>query len=402
MSQDVVYSCGSEQSANHFTDILDLYLASSNQTMPQLDNLLEQDPDMTMAHLFRAYLLKLASDPRFIQPANASLTKAATLPTNPREAMHIQAAKVWFAGNTVQANNIFEDILDEYPTDVLAAKLAHHLHFYSGDAAAMRDSIAKVAKHFAPGDRHYSYVLGMHSFGCEEAGDYEQAEALGRQAVTLDSNDQWAVHAVAHVMQMQNRFDEGVSWLQQRAEQWQNSNNFVYHIHWHEALFELGRDNPEQALAIYDERLIAPIQDDFYLDVCNAASLLWRLEMLGIDVGDRWQPLKPYGRRTADSELVFPTLHYLLAPARLGDQQAMNDALSQLKQWQQDGSSQGQVVAEVGAPLAEAICAISEKHYQSAAQQLAELQPKLFKIGGSHAQRALFTDMQTWAEQQAA
>ncbi|MFN3239229.1 MAG: hypothetical protein ACE37D_19530, partial [Pseudomonadales bacterium] len=167
MSQDVVYSCGSEQSANHFTDILDLYLASSNQTMPQLDNLLEQDPDMTMAHLFRAYLLKLASDPRFIQPANASLTKAATLPTNPREAMHIQAAKIWFAGNTVQANNIFEDILDEYPTDVLAAKLAHHLHFYSGDAAAMRDSIAKVAKHFAPGDRHYSYVLGMHSFGCE-------------------------------------------------------------------------------------------------------------------------------------------------------------------------------------------------------------------------------------------
>jgi tetratricopeptide (TPR) repeat protein len=316
--------------------------------------------------------------------------------------MHIQAAETWFAGNTVQANNIFEDILEQYPTDVLAARLAHHLHFYSGDAAAMRDSIAKVAKHFAPGDRHFSYVLGMHSFGCEEAGDYEQAEALGRQAVTLDSNDQWAVHAVAHVMQMQNRFDEGVSWLQQRAEQWQNSNNFVYHIHWHEALFELGRDNPEQALAIYDERLIAPIQDDFYLDVCNAASLLWRLEMLGIDVGDRWQPLKPYGRRTADSELVFPTLHYLLAPARLGDQQAMNDALSQLKQWQQDGSSQGQVVAEVGAPLAEAICAISEKHYQSAAQQLAALQPKLFKIGGSHAQRALFTEMQTWAEQQAA
>jgi tetratricopeptide (TPR) repeat protein len=402
MSQDVVYSCGSEQSANHFTDILDLYLASSNQTMPQLDNLLEQDPDMTMAHLFRAYLLKLASDPRFLQPANASLTNAAQLPANSREAMHIQAAETWFAGNTVQANNIFEDILEQYPTDVLAARLAHHLHFYSGDAAAMRDSIAKVAKHFAPGDRHYSYVLGMHSFGCEEAGDYEQAEALGRQAVTLDSNDQWAVHAVAHVMQMQNRFDEGVSWLQQRAEQWQNSNNFVYHIHWHEALFELGRDNPEQALAIYDERLIAPIQDDFYLDVCNAASLLWRLEMLGIDVGDRWQPLKPYGRRTADSELVFPTLHYLLAPARLGDQQAMNDALSQLKQWQQDGSSQGQVVAEVGAPLAEAICAISEKNYQSAAQQLAELQPKLFKIGGSHAQRALFTDMQTWAEQQAA
>ncbi len=242
----------------------------------------------------------------------------------------------------------------------------------------------------------------MHSFGCEEAGDYTQAEALGKQAVELNSTDQWAVHAVAHVMQMQERFGEGVNWLTGRAADWANSNNFVNHIHWHEALFELGRDAPERALEIYDEQLIAPLNDDFYLDVCNAASLLWRLEMRGLDVGDRWQALTPFQTRTGDTELIFCTLHYLMAPARLGDQTAISQALDSLDKWQQEPSTQGEIVAEVGLPLANAICLLGQQAYAEATELLETTQPALAKIGGSHAQRALFTDLQNWAKQQAA
>lgn len=402
MSAELTYTVTHDQSADRFNDVIELYLSSSSKTMAELDQLISLDPDMAMAHAFRACLLKLASDPRFITPATASLRKAQRLPTNAREAMHLSALQQWFAGDTDQSLVIYEQLLGQYPTDVLAARVAQHLHFYSGDAIAMRGSIEKVASHFSAGDRFYNFVLGMHSFGCEEAGDYQKAEALGRQAVALNANDQWAVHAVAHVMQMQARFDEGVSWLSGRAADWPDSNNFVNHIHWHEALFELGRDAAERALEIYDNLLVTPLTDDFYLDVCNAASLLWRLEMRGLDVGDRWQALTPYQGRTHDTELIFCTLHYLLAPARLGDEDAISEALASLEAWQQEQSTQGQVVAEVGIPLANAIRSLSNQDYAGAVQLLESAKPTLAKIGGSHAQRELFIDMQNWARRQAA
>ena len=51
-----------------FCEALENYLTSSAQVMPGLEQLLEQDPAMPMALLFRAYLLKFAADPRFRAP----------------------------------------------------------------------------------------------------------------------------------------------------------------------------------------------------------------------------------------------------------------------------------------------------------------------------------------------
>ena len=402
MNDNILYSEQHNNSSDTFNEILKLYLGSSNQTMPKLDELLAVDPEFTMGHVMRAYLLKLASDPRFIGAAKASLSAAQKLPANRRESMHMEAQQVWFDGDADRATQLLEQLLEEFPTDVLALRVAHHLHFYSGDAADMQASVARVAPHFSEGHPFHSYVLGMLSFGCEEAGDYTQAESLGRRAVELDPTDQWATHAVAHVMQMQSRFDDGIAWLNQLTPGFHNSNNFIYHIHWHEALFELGRKQPERALEIYDERLVAPLDDDFYLDVCNATSLLWRLEMLGLDVGDRWQKLSAFNNRIEDNELIFCTLHYLLTPIRLGDKETVEKGLQHLSQWQTQSSTQGRIVAEVGKPLADAISLIGDQSYTAAANEIERLLPRLFTIGGSHAQRELFSDIRDWAKKQAA
>ena len=47
-----------------FNQALTYYLASDARTMTCLDELLSKDPEMPMAIMFRAYLLKLAADPR--------------------------------------------------------------------------------------------------------------------------------------------------------------------------------------------------------------------------------------------------------------------------------------------------------------------------------------------------
>jgi len=354
-----------------------------------------------MAHLMRSYLLKLSSDPRFGGPARASLKAAQKLPMNKREQMHSAALEAWFDGDTIKTTALLEQLLINYPLDILALKIAHHLHFYSGNADEMCHSIARVANHYRPEHPFHGFVMGMHSFGLEESGDYLVAEKLGRIAVELNPDDQWAAHAVAHVMQMQSRFADGVEWTANLLPTWHDSNNFIFHVHWHQALFQLGQKNLDAALTIYDEHLIAPLADDFYLDLCNASSLLWRIEMLGGHVGDRWQALQDYSARCADDELIFCTLHYLMAPARLGDQKRVKQALQQLDVWKHQHSTQADIVAEVGEPLAHAICDLGAGRFEQAAAQLSALAPNIYKIGGSHAQRHLFDDMRDWAKIQA-
>ncbi|MGK0343582.1 MAG: tetratricopeptide (TPR) repeat protein [Candidatus Azotimanducaceae bacterium] len=400
-SSAILYTSGHKESIADFDHVLFLYLRSKNSVMQALDNLITQDSEMPMAHLMRSYLLKLSSDPKFSGFAKASLTAAQKLPMNRREKLHSEALNAWFNGDTIKTTALLEQLLSDFPLDILALKVAHHLHFYSGNANEMRRSIARVANHYHPEHPCHGFVMGMHSFGLEESGEYLEAEKLGRQAVELNPNDQWAAHAVAHVMQMQSRFVDGIEWTANLLPTWQDSNNFIFHVHWHQALFQLGQDNLDAALSIYDKQLVAPLADDFYLDVCNAASLLWRIEMLGGQVGDRWQALQDYSARSADDELIFCTLHYLMAPARLGDQKRIQQALLQLDRWKQQHSTQAGIVAEVGEPLAQAICDLGAGKFEQAAVQLSALLPNIYKIGGSHAQRHLFEDMRHWAKVQA-
>lgn len=42
------------------------------------------------------------------------------------------------------ATDIWEDILAEYPTDLMAIKFAHEGYFFMGDAKGKRDSVQAV------------------------------------------------------------------------------------------------------------------------------------------------------------------------------------------------------------------------------------------------------------------
>ena len=58
-------------------------------------------------------------------------------------------------------------------------------------------------------------------------------------ALEIERRDGWAVHAVAHVMEMQGRIDEGARWLAERETDWSPDNGFAFHNWWHLALFHL-------------------------------------------------------------------------------------------------------------------------------------------------------------------
>lgn len=137
----------------------------------------------------------------------------------------------------------------------------------------------------------YSAVLGMRAFGLEEAGHYEEAERIGRRAVDLDPEDTWAIHSVAHVLEMQGRHQEGIEWIDRNADEWDGKiHSFANHVWWHKALYHLELGQYEEVLSLYDNRFYSELSDDG-LDIANASSMLMRLRLAGIDVSDRFEHL---------------------------------------------------------------------------------------------------------------
>ena len=394
------YSCDAIQWQG-LNAALDGYLHYGKNTMDQLTDLLSDNNTIPMAHCFRGYLLKMGSDPRFRPMLQSCVDALQDQTLNARESLHAQALQQWVNDDLKGALATFEVILARYPRDMIALKAAHNLHFYAGDMAGMRDSIARVLPAWESTHPWFSFVEGMYAFGLEETGDYDAAFEFGCRASDANRSDMWAAHAVAHVHQMRGESAKGIDWIAGRIGAWQNTNNFVFHLHWHKALFHLGACEPEVALSIYDEHLVPALDQNFYLDVCNAASLLWRLQMLGLDVKNRLRSLKQWSAvRVADDELVFVTLHYLMAPVLLGDKAQVSKGLSSLRAWSERDTTQGRVAREVGLPMAEAITNIEGGSLNEGLQQLAAVQNDIIRIGGSHAQRHLFSEALSFYGQQ--
>ena len=378
-----------------FDATVDAYLGFGRDTGDRLKATLKADPTMPLAHVLRGAFFLLMGKPSLLaKAAEASAAANRSLDSaTARERRHTAALAAWCKGDFEGALREWEAILAETPRDVVALKLAHYLHFYLGDSGAMRDSVARTLHAWDESVPGYAAVLGMRAFGLEESGAYDEAERAGRRAVELNPDDPWAVHAVAHVLEMQDRAREGVAWIRGLERRWDACNNFRYHLWWHLALMHLGLGEPEAALALYDERVWDPASDE-YLDLCNDAALLQRLELAGLDVGDRWTAIAAKARgQLAARVLVFIDAHYALALAAAHDREAATTLVTAVRTAATGTGTTAAVAADVGADLCEGLVAYRAGDWARAVACLAPLGPRLRRIGGSHAQRDLFTQI---------
>jgi tetratricopeptide (TPR) repeat protein len=320
---------------------------------------------------------------------------------NERERKHVAALAAWLNEDLTGATNAWEAILAEHPRDALALRLAHYMHFYLGPSEAMRSSIARVLDAWDESAPSYGFVLGMAAFAHEETGDYAAGERFGREAVERNPKDTWAVHAVAHVMEMQGRHAEGIDWLTGLEEHWTTAHNFRFHVWWHRALYHLERSETDAVLTLYDERIRGEEPDsDDYLDLTNGIALLWRLEALGIDVGGRWAELgEKSAGRAHDHLLVFADEHYIMALTATGRDDEAADMLGRMEALARTSkATEAEVTRLVGLPLARGIVAYQAGDYAGAADALAPVADEVWRIGGSNAQRDLFAQLLIHAE----
>ncbi|MFU8817460.1 MAG: tetratricopeptide repeat protein [Pseudomonadales bacterium] len=386
-------STASPAAASALDAAIESYLATLADTPLIIRQITEEDPDNLMARCFMGYLTKLAGDrvngERAAKVQQDLAQRIDGGAGTAWERSHVAALGLWVADDLGRLMSHFETLLDAFPRDALSLRMLHYLYFYDGDARRMRDSVGARMGAYA-GHRLEGYIQGMYAFGLEEAGDYLEAERFGRAAVERNQRDLWATHAVAHVMQMQGRTRDGIDWLQRMRPRWADGNNFRFHLCWHESLFRLAARDFDQVLAIYDLEVAPAVQDDFYLDLCNAASLLLRLEAAGRDVGDRWQPLAEVAERhVQDTELVFASLHYLM-PLLKTRSAAADELLTTLRGWAASDSTQGAIVRDVALDVAEFLGAVNAGDRPRASALHDAFRTNLHRIGGSHAQRELF------------
>lgn len=363
----------------------------------------QHDPSWVLPHLMRAGFLLSLTDPSLAEEARLALQRAEALQAQatPRERQHLMALQALIQGRWLQAARHWDDLLLEHPRDALALQWAHLWDFYRGDAAALRIRPARALPEWEETDSLYPHVLSLHAFGLEESNLHPQAEDAARRALALDARLPWAVHAVAHVLDMQGRFEDGAAWLRQHQPVWAEGNGFATHLWWHKALFRLEALDTEGALRLLDAHLSgAHLQ--ITLNHVDAASLLWRLRLLGEDVGPRfasllqvWSPDPKHAGTYA-----FNDVHVVIALLGAGQVQRAEHWLARCAQAALSPTDTARhnnaMLKKAGVPLMRSLITLEKGDADTAADTLSNSRSSWPRLGGSHAQRDLF-DLTTLA-----
>ena len=378
------------------------YLKYRADTPKRLQRLLDADPDCALGHCLRGYFMMLSYKAANVPAAAASAATARKLATRAtaREQAHIAALEAWLAGALDQTLAIWDEILAEYPTDVLAFRLAHFNNFWLGRPDAMAASVEAVLPRWSAELPGYGTIWACRGFAQEECGNYGIAELAARRALELDPGDLWGAHALAHVFEMQGRRSEGIAMIAEFEKHWAGANNLAHHLWWHRALYHLELRDFASVLTLYDTRfrdLRAPLveaQPDLYIDVQNAAAMLLRLELQGIDVGARWVELADKAEaRIGDCLSAFTLPHWMMALARTGRDAAAERLLAAMRDFGAGNSTLSPIVRDYALPVAEAVLLHARRNYAAAVARLRPALGGMYHLGGSHAQQDVFEQL---------
>jgi tetratricopeptide (TPR) repeat protein len=356
--------------------------------LARLDEAIADSPAFAQAHLLKGYILALATEPAATVHAREIARAVRTMALNDREASQFVVLEQLVAGNWGAAANAMDFHNMRYPRDLVGLQVGHLMDFYRGSARDLRDRIARVMPHWSTQVPGHHAVIGMYAFGLEETGDYGRAEEAGRSALNLEPLDAWAHHAVAHVMEMQGRAQDGIGWMTAREAHWARDDNFLkVHNWWHGALCHLDLGQADKALALYDGPIRAS-RSHVVLDLIDASALLWRMHLCGHDVGDRWLELAGCWDEHADGQLYpFNDLHAAMAYLGAGRDGRLEELVAALERNATGNIDTAHWIRNIGLPLIRAFIAFWRGQFQPCVEALHPLRFIANNFGGSHAQR---------------
>lgn len=218
-----------------------------------------------------------------------------------RELQYVAAWTRWVNGDPAGCFEKLQEAVERHPEDLFAVKRGQLMGLLLGEGAKIK-SIVEVAGKAVKEGAPPRFLHGMWSFGLEQEGQYEEAEAKAREGLAFEAAlgpDPWLDHSMAHALYFQgeDRQDDAVEFLEARAAtgSWdvEKLHPFLYtHCWWHLALLYCERRDFALVWKIFDEQLwpTAPERSSDPQVHLNALNLLWRLETRGQSetTRDRW------------------------------------------------------------------------------------------------------------------
>uniref|UniRef100_A0A667GDD5 Tetratricopeptide repeat domain 38 n=1 Tax=Lynx canadensis TaxID=61383 RepID=A0A667GDD5_LYNCA len=328
-----------------------------------LSKLKAADPTFAMGHAISNGLVLIGTgssvrlDRELDLAVKTMVEVSKTQPLTQRERLHVSAVEAFAKGNFSRACELWEQILWDHPTDMLALKFSHDAYFYLGYQEQMRDSVARIYPFWTPDIPLSSYVKGIYSFGLMETNFYDKAEKLAKE----------------------------------------DSDMLACHNYWHWALYLIEKGEYEAALTIYDTHILPSLKaSGAMLDVVDSCSMLYRLHMEGVSVGERWQDvLSVTQKHSRDHILLFNDVHFLMASLGARDPQTTQELLTTLQDASESPGENCQhlLARDVGLPLCRALVEAENGNPDRVVELLLPIRYRIVQIGGSNAQRDVFNQL---------
>ena len=387
-----------QQALAHYEAALLSFQTYFEDPISHIDAAITQAPDFILAHLFKSTAFYLATERRALRTAQHHLQQASALlpQANPREQLLYEAVNCLLSGHWHTARLKYDVVLQNFPTDIFALQSAHAMDFFCGDALNLRNRPASVLPAWQTDLPGYSYILGMYAFGLEECNQYELAEQTGQDALSRNPVDPWATHAVVHVYEMQGRANEGVKFLSDSEANWAPDNGFAYHNWWHLGLMYLEQRDTAATLRLVDEKIFAPVDDALVL--LDVTAMLWRLLLMRVDVGKRFEHLADLWAQRIESEVgyyAFNDFHAALSFAATHQLERIEYIIERLHAIQtakpdpSTPKSNRTMTLQVGLPLVRATLAYAQGDFSNAVDLFSQVKDVAHRFGGSNAQRDL-------------
>ena len=237
-------TCASQEAARLHDEAVTSYLTLRGDPVKALRAAVALDPHFVAGHCLLAAFVLLSTghsgSHALVRGARGAACEAVRAGrATPREVHLALAVEALAAGRWGLAARVLEHQLSASPTDVVVLRLLHDLYFFAGDAASLRNSVARAFQAWDPAMPAYGHVCGMLAFGLEECGELERAEELAMGALNREATDIWALHAAVHVHETRGQFDEGKRLLKETEDDWAGANLFARHLYWHWGIFSL-------------------------------------------------------------------------------------------------------------------------------------------------------------------
>src|SRR6267142_1202108 len=237
------------------------------------------DPGLALAHAGAAVCLFL--EERFAEAVDAAKTaRAAAVSQTDRERRHVEGLALLVEGKGHEAAGAMREHLADYPKDLLVFQRLYFVWFWQGK---------------------FPEMLAL-------------ADAL------------------THALYELAAFDIGIGRLPAAIEPCTHLGWFKNHLLWHLALMHMGRGEYDVASDL-GRTVFEGAPSSIPGNLHDSNSLLWRLELLGRDVGERWKPFaRIAGERLDRQALLFHAAHLAMALAASGDWTTAERQLGMLRE----------------------------------------------------------------------